>query len=123
MNDIIALVVSNLEKVGIGAGLFLGAYIANILLGIWTNVKIEGYDFQWNLILQSIVKFIIMGLGLAFLSVVVSIIPVYITYVGIDVGAETLDTIDSLVIVGSFMTATIRYVGDAINKIKNVLGN
>lgn len=123
MNDIIVLVVSNLEKVGIGAGLFLGAYLANILLGIWTNVKIEGYDFQWKLIFQSIIKFIIMGLGLAFLSVVVSIIPVYITYVGIDVGAETLDTIDSLVIVGSFMTATIRYVGDAINKIKNVLGN
>lgn len=123
MNDIIVLVVSNLEKVGIGAGLFLGAYLANILLGIWTNVKIEGYDFQWKLIFQSIIKFIIMGLGLAFLSIVVSIIPVYITYVGIDVGAETLDTIDSLVIVGSFMTATIRYVGDAINKIKNVLGN
>lgn len=123
MNDIIVLVVSNLEKVGIGAGLFLGAYLANILLGIWTNVKIEGYDFQWKLIFQSIIKFIIMGLGLAFLSIVVSIIPVYITYVGIDVGAETLDTIDSLVIVGSFMTATIRYVGDAINKIKNVLEN
>ena len=118
----IDIILMNLEKIGIGAALFLGAYIANILLGIWANVKIEGYEFDWKLILNSIVKFIVLGLGIALLSVVVSIIPAYATFVGIEIGAEILETINSLVIIGSFLTATIRYISDAINKVKVILG-
>ena len=119
----IDIILINLEKVGIGAGLFLGAYLANILLGIWANVKIEGYEFDWKLILNSIVKFIILGLGITFLSIVISIIPAYATYVGIEIDAEVLETIDALVIISAFATATLRYVGDAIGKLKTILGN
>lgn len=122
MNDITYLILLNLEKVGIGVGLFLGAYLANILLGAWKNVKVEGYEFDWKLILQSIAKFIVIGVGIGILSIVVSIIPSYLTYIGIEIGADTMDTIDSMVIIGAFATATIRYIGDAINKIKEILG-
>ena len=123
MNDITYLILLNLEKVGIGVGLFLGAYLANILLGAWKNVKVEGYEFDWKLILQSIAKFIVIGVGIGILSIVVSIIPSYLTYIGIEIGADTMDTIDSMVIIGAFATATIRYIGDAINKIKEILSN
>lgn len=121
MNNIMMIVIANLEKVGIGASLFLGAYIANILLGVWKNVKIEGYDFNWELILQSLLKFVVLGLGVGLLSVVVSIIPMYLTYIGIEIGAETMETIDSMVIIGAFATATIKYVLDGIDKIKSIL--
>ena len=123
MNDITYLILLNLEKVGIGVALFLAAYLANILLGAWKNVKVEGYEFDWKLILQSIAKFIVIGVGIGILSIVVSIIPSYLTYIGIEIGADTMDTIDSMVINGAFATATIRYIGDAINKIKEILGN
>ena len=118
----IDIILMNLEKVGIGAVLFLGAYIANILLGIWANVKIEGYDFDWKMILNSIVKFIVLGLGIALLSVVISVVPAYVTFVGIEIGQETMETIDGFVIIGAFLTATIRYIADAINKVKVILG-
>ena len=121
MNEIMTVVIVNLEKVGIGAALFLGAYLANILLGIWSNVKIEGYEFDWKLIVQSLVKFVVLGVGVSILSVVVSIVPMYLTYIGIEIGAETMETIDSMVIVGAFLTATIRYIADAINKVKVIL--
>ena len=123
MNDIIALVLTNLEKVGIGVALFMGAYIANIGLGIWKNVKIEGYEFDGKLILQSLAKFAVLIISLGLLSVVISIIPAYATYIGIEIGAETMETIDGLVVVGAFLTATIRYIGDSISKLKNILGN
>lgn len=116
------IILINLEKVGIGISLFLGAYIANILLGAWKNVKINGNQFDWKLILQSGVKFVILGIGVGILSIVVSIIPTYLTYIGIEIGAETMETIDSMVIIGAFVTATIKYVVDAINKIKTILG-
>ena len=123
MNDVINLIVVNLEKVGIGVGLFLGAYVANILLGEWKNVKIEGYEFDWKLIWQSLIKFLVLGIGVGILSIVVSIIPVYLTYIGIEIGEDTMQTIDSMVIIGAFATATIKYITDAIDKIKNILTN
>ena len=123
MNEIMTIALLNLEKVSVGVALFLGAYLSNILLGIWSNVKIEGYDFDWKLIAQSLVKFVVLGFGIGLLSIVVSVIPMYLTYVGIEIGAETMETIDSMVIIGAFVTATLRYVGDAIGKLKTILGN
>lgn len=122
MTDIMVLVLDNLEKIGIGVLLFLCAYIANMGLGVWKNVKIDGSTFDWSLIKQSIIKFIVLILSIALLSIIVSAIPAYATYIGIEIGAETMETIDSLVVVGAFLTATIRYVTDAISKLKTILG-
>lgn len=112
----------NLEKVGIGAALFLGAYISNILFGIWKNVKISGYAFNWRLILESAIKYLVLGIGIALLSIVVSIIPQYATYVGIEIDPETIEIIDNIVIIGAFLTATIKYCVDSISKLKDILG-
>ena len=123
MNNLITLILLNLEKVGIGIALFMGAYLANIGLGAWKNVKIDGTQFDWKLIGQSLAKFTVLVLSLGLLSVVTSILPAYATYIGIEIGAETMETIDGLVVVGAFMTATIRYVTDAVSKLKTILGN
>lgn len=121
MTDIMMLVLDNLEKIGIGVLLFLCAYLANMGLGVWKNVKIGGATFDWKLIVNSVVKFIVLGLSLALLSFVVSVIPAYATYVGIEIETETLQMIDSIVIIGAFLTATVRYVTDGISKIKEIL--
>ena len=122
MTDIMMLVLDNLEKIGIGVLLFLCAYLANMGLGAWNNVKIGGATFDFKLIINSVVKFIVLGLSLALLSFVVSVIPAYATYVGIEIEVETLQTIDSIVIIGAFLTATIRYVTDAVTKVREILG-
>lgn len=122
MTDIINIILTNLEQVGIGAALFLAVYLANIGLGIWNSVKIEGFTFDWKKIGNSIVKFILLGASIALLSVAVSVIPAYATYVGFQIEADTLETIDALVIIGSFLTATLRYAADAVSKVKTILG-
>lgn len=111
----------NLEQVGFGVLLFVLTYIANIGLGAWKSVKIDTNKFQWNLIGNSLLKFIVLGLSISLLSVVLSTIPVYVTYVGIEIDTETMNTIDGLIIVSAFATATIRYAIDAINKLKSIL--
>ena len=122
MNEIFQLILMNLEKVGIGVVIFLGAYVANMCLGAWKNVKIEGYEFDWKLIGQSILKFLVIGIGIGLLSCVVSVLPAYATYIGITIEPSVLETIDALVIIGAFLTATIRYIADSINKVKVILG-
>ena len=122
MSNLVMIVVDNLEKVGIGALLFLGAYMSNICLGAWRSVKIEGYDFDWKLIGQSLVKFIVLGLGIGLLSIVVSILPVYMTYVGIVIEDETMAVLDSIVIITAFVVACAKYIKDAYSKLKEILG-
>ena len=121
MSEIIRIVIANLEKVGIGALLFLGAYMSNICLGAWRSVKIEGYDFDWKLIGQSLVKFAVLGLGIGLLSIVVSILPVYMTYVGIVIEDETMVVLDSIVIITAFVVACAKYGKDAYVKLKEIL--
>ena len=122
MNALMSIVIANLEKVGIGVLLFLGAYLSNICLGVWRNVKIEGYDFDWKLIAQSAVKFVVLGVGIGLMSIVVSILPMYMTYVGIVIEDETMAVLDSIVIITAFVVACGRYVKDAYSKLKEILG-
>src|SRR5574344_2585654 len=122
MSNLVMIVVNNLEKVGIGALLFLGAYMSNVCLGAWRSVKIEGYDFDWKLIGQSFVKFAVLGLGISLLSIVVSILPVYMTYVGVVIEDETMAVLDSVVIITAFVVACAKYVKDAYGKLKEILG-
>lgn len=117
----IETILMSLEQIGFGVVLFCVAYVANMGLGAWRSVKLDGVAFDWRLILQSIVKFIVLGLSLALLCVAIAVIPVYASYIGIVIEAETLATIDGLVITGGFLTATIRYAVDAISKVKAIL--
>ena len=119
---IVNLVLMNLEKVGIGILLFLGAYLSNMGLGMWKNIKIDGAAFDKKLIAQSAVKFVTLGGSIALLSIVVGLVPEYVSFIGLEIAPETLETIDSLVIIGAFLTATIHYIGDGISKLKNILG-
>lgn len=122
MNDIMNLVIMNLEKVGIGIAIFALAYVSNIFLGVWRNVRIDGMNFDWKLLAESVLKFVVLGLGIAILSVTVSILPQYAAFVGLEIASETMEIIDSVVIVGAFLYATVRYVIDAIGKLKQILG-
>lgn len=119
--NIMTIIVDNLEKVGIGVVLFLGAYLSNICLGAWRSVKIEGYDFDWKLVGQSLIKFIVLGVGIGLLSIVVSILPEYMTYIGIDIADETMQVLDSIVIITAFVMAACKYVQDAYSKLKDIL--
>lgn len=120
--EIMNIIIDNLEKVGFGALLFLMAYVSNMLLGAWRNVKINGFDFDWKLVLESAIKFVVLGVGIALLSIVVSVLPAFMTYVGIDIADETMQVLDSIVIISAFVVACCKYVKDAYDKLKEILG-
>lgn len=116
------LVLMNLEKVMLGALIFLGAYISNVMLGAWKSVKIDGSTFDWKMILNSAIKYAVLTIGIAILAIVVAVVPEYATYIGITIEDATLQAIDSIVIIGAFLTSAIRYLVDAVNKVKTILG-
>ena len=121
MSDIVTVIIANLEKVSMGIVLFLSVYLANMGLGAWRSVKLEGYNFDWKMIIASAIKFAVLGVSLALLTASISLIPYYATYVGIEIEAEALKVLDSLIIIGAFLTATIQYAKDAVEKLVIIL--
>lgn len=121
MQTVLLLIATNLEKVGCGVLIFVMCYIANMLLGVWKNVKVQGYEFDKTLILNSIIKFFVFGVAITLLSVSISVIPVYVGYIGIAIEEATLQAIDSTIIIGSFLTASFNYAKDALGKLKALL--
>ena len=71
---------------------------------------------------QSLVKFVVLGVGIGLLSIVVSILPEYMTYVGIEIADETMQVLDSIVIITAFVVAACKYAQDAYTKLKDILG-
>lgn len=115
------LIICNLEKVAMGIALFAGSYIANMGLGAWKNVKVLEQRFDWALIINSLLKFTVLVICIGITTIVVTTLPIYAQYVGIEISAETMNTFNSLVIIGSFISAAIKYLSEAIDKIKTIL--
>ena len=122
MSSFFEVILNNSEKVGYGVLLFLCAYLANMGLGLWQSIKLQGYDFDVRYFLSGIVKFAVLCLSLELLVCAATAIPMYSTYIGLELSNEVLQAIDGLIITGSFLTASIRYVTDALSKFKNILG-
>ena len=123
MEEIWNIICINLEKVGLGIGLFLVAFLANTILGIWKSLSIDNMKFDWHKLLQGFIKFGALALGIGLLTISMSLLPLYVDYVGITLEHEILETIDILIIITAFLIASIRYIKDALSKLKAILGN
>lgn len=122
MNEILNLILVNLCKAGIGALMFIIIYLGNMGLGAYKNVKINGYDFDKQLMLQSIVKYLVLAFSISAITIGVTMIPAYAIYVGVDIPQEYVENISSVVIFSAFVLGSCVYAVDAIRKIKTILG-
>lgn len=121
MENIMLLVVENLSKIGIGATLFLIAYLSNMGLGAWKSVKVDGYNFDWKLVLNSMVKYIVLVASVAGLCVVVTVTPEYANYVGLAIPDEYIEVVSNIVIIGTFITGIGIYVKDGLDKLRAII--
>ena len=122
MENIMLLVVENLSKIGIGATLFLIAYLSNMGLGAWKNISLEAGKFDKKLFLNSLIKYLVLVISTSGLCIVVTVTPAYIMYVGLNSESEYIDiannVISNAVIIGTFITGIYIYAKDGFDKLK-----
>lgn len=121
MDNILSLVTSNLMKIGIGAILFLIAYLSNMGLGAWKNVKLDGYDFDWKMVLHSLTKYLVLVISMAGLCIVITVTPEYANYVGLAIPDEYIEVISNVVIITMFLTGIGIYVKDGLTKLRDIV--
>lgn len=97
------------------------AMLSNICFGLWYNVKKLKKKFSFKKILESILKFLVFAIGLSALSVLITLLPVYAQYSGIQLAEEVYDIINLIAIVAIFISSIISYTKQAIEKLRNIL--
>lgn len=116
-----ALVLENLKYTGIGAALFVTAYAANMLFGIYKNVYVLKFDFDWHKILNSALKIIAVGVGCVLISTTIVLLPEFATTVGWEIPEDFANVFQAIAIIGIFLYSTCKYVFEAIDKLKSIL--
>lgn len=117
----IDLVLENLLIIAYAVVLLGLAMLSNTCFGLWYNVKKLKKKFNFKKILESILKFLVFAIGLSALSILITLLPVYAQYSGIQLAEEVYDIINLIAIVAIFISSIISYTKQAIEKLRNIL--
>lgn len=123
MEQIWEAVLENLTYTGIGLGLFIICYVANMAFSIWYNVKVMNQEFDWKKILNSIVKIIAFGAGTILMCIGITTIPIFCDYIGLVIPAEYAEVFEKLAIVAVFIYSACRYLVEAYARFKAILNS
>lgn len=118
-NDIL----TNLTYVGIGAALFLAAYLSNMAFSLYYNIKILSEKFEKDKIIDSGLKVSAIIVGLVLLCISITSLPTFVDYIGLTIPQEYADIFSNLAILGLFVTSACKYVFEAYSKFKKILEN
>lgn len=121
MNDLVQVVVNNLKDVGIGVLLFMVAYVANMSLSLYYNIKILNETFDKIKLINSALKVISFGIGTTLLCIGVTTIPVFATQIGFEIPQEYSVVFQDLAILSLFIISTCKYLLESYQKLVNIL--
>ncbi len=103
--------------------LFGCSWSANSIFGILLNVNIIGYDFDIKKILNSLVKAILLVFGLLLMTSVISYLPTLLKNQNVVmVDNAFVEWTSMLGILTIFISGIYKYLGQALSKIKLILG-
>lgn len=121
MTDFIDNILQNLTYVGIGALLFLVAYISNMAFSLYYNIRMLKESFDKNKIIDSAIRISTIVVGLTLLCIAITTLPQFVTYVGLTIPQEYADIFSNLAVLTLFVTSACKYVLEAYTKFKKIL--
>lgn len=103
--------------------LFSCSWGANSIFGILLNVNIIGYDFDIKKILNSLIKAIMLCFGLLLMTSVISYLPTLLKNQNVVMVDNNFSQWASMIgILTIFASGIYKYLGQALGKIKLILG-
>lgn len=103
--------------------LFGCSWGANSIFGILLNVNIIGYDFDIKKILNSLAKAIMLCFGLLLMTSVISYLPTLLKNQNVVMVDNSFSQWASMIgILTIFASGIYKYLGQALSKIKLILG-
>ena len=120
-DDILAEIVVNLQKVGIGLGIFILMYISNMGASIYYNIKILGDKFSSQKLIDSGIKVASLAVAIIAFCLSVTLVIPWVNYVGLPIPEEFSDVLNMVAMCGVALTGIIKYGKEAFTKISKIL--
>ena len=120
-NNILAEIVVNLQKVGIGLGIFILMYISNMGASIYYNIKILGDKFSSQKLIDSGIKVASLAVAIIAFCLSVTLVIPWVNYVGLPIPEEFSDVLNMVAMCGVALTGIVKYGKEAFTKISKIL--
>ena len=120
-DDILSEIVVNLQKVGIGLGIFILMYISNMGASIYYNIKILGDKFSSQKLIDSGVKVASLAVAIIAFCLSVTLVIPWVNYVGLPIPEEFSDVLNMVAMCGVALTGIVKYGKEAFSKISKIL--
>lgn len=111
----------NLINIGWAMLIFLAAYLANVAFSLWYNIKILHEPFDRDKLIASGLKILTFVVGLTLLCTSITALPLFATQVGWAIPEEYSDLFADLVIIGSVLLVSCKYIKEAYTKFTTIL--
>lgn len=121
MQEMIELILKNLYYVGIGVGIFAISYLSNMAFGIWYNVRVLEEPFDWKKIVKSLLKVVAVGMGIALLTIAITLIIPFAQLSGLPIPEEYGEVVTIVAILGVCLKASLTYIKEAWTKMSDIL--
>lgn len=121
MQEIIDLMLKNLYYVGVGVGIFVIAYLSNMLFGIWYNVRVLEEAFDWKRIVKSLLKVLAVGFGIALLTIAITLIVPFAQLAGVPIPEEYEEIMSIIAILVICLRASLSYIKEAWTKMNDIM--
>ena len=119
----LATILDNLKLVGIAMAIFACSVAANTLLGLYNNIRILLQPFDKKRLIDTALKTGVLVISIPLLVCVITTMPEFCNYVGLEISAEYVDIFSDLTIISAAIIPSWRYVKDAYAKLCNILNN
>ena len=120
-DNILAEIVVNLQKVGIGLGIFILMYISNMGASIYYNIKILGDKFSSQKLIDSGIKVASLAVAIIAFCLSVTLVIPWVNYVGLPIPEEFSDVLNMVAMCGVALTGIVKYDKEAFTKISKIL--
>ena len=120
-DNILAEIVVNLQKVGIGLGIFILMYISNMGASIYYNIKILGDKFSSQKLIDSGIKVASLAVAIIAFCLSVTLVIPWVNYVGLPIPEDFSDVLNMVAMCGVALTGIVKYGKEAFSKISKIL--
>lgn len=120
-DNILAEIVVNLQKVGVGLGIFILMYISNMGASIYYNIKILGDKFSSQKLIDSGIKIAALAVAIIAFCLSVTLVIPWVNYVGLPIPEEFSDVLNMVAMCGVALTGIVKYGKEAFTKISKIL--
>lgn len=97
------------------------SYASNIVFSLYYNIEQNNESFDVEKLKKGIIKLLFMSLGLIFIIVAITTIPIFSTYIGWTIPEEYTNVLSNTLILSACLYVSCKYLVESISKFYKII--